>query len=415
MGEIFTNLPIQNKLRSASSQMERNKGIFGQRQTSFSSTEESYLSKAFEKAIAEKAYQGLANDLSFLRRKEMSFDSANNISTNKFIDHERKLQANPEIKAIESNIAENQSKIKEKQQALNGKAMSESSYQRSLMISESLRLEIGQLQSAEMSILGDISSIRATLAQVKSGNLSLSSLQVNITGSASTTSIDTSKLISTDTSSAAILGGQQVSNDKLLQSLFAESAKANAEACKIQEEIENQIKRELIGMLENMLSEKENQLNSTRSQISQKEKQLNENQKQIDSYGSNGSEITYRETLEAEIEQLIKETESLLRERVNKDPEMVRFYGFQSFFSNFLKGNGETGTGVSSDITRKENDFEDISEKYKEKSSESESYENILNIESFLRNEAKLNLGNSRNKTEEFRKLFWESRNRQAS
>ncbi len=397
---------VQSGLKSANSQLERAQSIFTQRQSDFTGSETTFLTRVFEKALAESSYSSMKDALSHLRSKERAFDSTNKISTNKFINHEQKLQQTSEIQGIETQISENQSKIQEKQKALSTKANVETSYQNALNVSILLAKEISQLQNTEITIVNDIETIKSQLQQIKSGNFSISSLQLNLTGSTSTSSIDTSKLLNTNSSSVAVLGGQQFSGNKALQDLLA-SYGSSDQVSQVQEEIEAQIRSELIGMLEDLLSQKENQLTNTRTQIKQKQAQLYTNDKKVDSLEKdNSSNVSDRTSLEEEIEQLIKETEALVNERLEKDPQLIKFSSFSNFFTNFLKGNGETGAGVASDLTRARKDFEEKAVIYEEKSFKTGSAESIYGVQSFLKTTARLNLNTSKAKTEEQKKLF---------
>lgn len=397
---------IQNELRSSSSHMQRARGIFDQRQSDFNSSERIFFTRVFQEATAESAYKSLEKDLSCLRFKERAFDNANAVSTKKFINHEQTLQQNPEIKEIDTKIHDNRVLIQEKQKALATKTKSEVSYQNALKVASLLAKEISQLQNTEITIVNDIEAIKTQIQQVRSGSFSLSGLQINLTGSTSTSFIDTSKLLSTDSSSIAVLGGQQVSESKGLQDLL-DSSKLNAHSSQIQEEIEAQIKKAIIGMLEDLLSQKENDLANTRGQIKQKQTQLSANQKQVESLEKdNKSAVSDRGALEDDIEQLIQLTQALIDERLEKDPELVKFSSFQNFFSKVLKGNGETGAGVASDLARTREDIEVKSDIYEQSSSKAGSAERVYEVKAFLKTTAKANLNISRAQTAEQEKLF---------
>ena len=421
MGEISTGISISTALNkvenrvslnlkeqqmiSARSSFERAQSIFTQHQTDFSSTEQNFFNKVFEEAVSQRAYKSLQEDLSILRHKERAFDNADASSTKKFIAHEQALQANPEIQEIETQIRDNKSEIQKKQKVLTGKTKSQNSYQNVLQASSLLKQEISQLQSSEMTLVTDIESIKSAIQQLKSGTISVSELQISVTGSTSSSAIDTGKLATSDSSSVAVLGGQQVSESKGLQDLL-DNLKVNTNSSQKQEEIETKIKEAAIESLENLLS-KEQQLKQTRKQLEVKESQLSKNQETVgETENVQDGENSEKTSLEQEIEELIQENLELVEERIQKDPELVKFSSFKNFFNNFLKGNGETGAGVAADLNRKKEDFSEIQEIFEGKSSNVNDFREILDIKSFLKNEAKANLSSSKLQTEEQQNLF---------
>jgi len=432
MGDIFTNFSVpktlnlnenqvtsdlkratvQQSFKDASAGLQRAQSIFSQNSSAFSSTENAFMAKVFEEAIAEKAYQSVEKDLSNLRFKEKVFTNTQTISENKFVQHEKALQMNPEIQGIENQIVENKVKIQDKQKALSNKTSANTVYQNALKVSANLTKEIISLQSSEFTLVNDISSIKAQINNIKSGKISLSDLQINITGSASTSAVDTDNLIKTNSSSVAVVGGQQVSESKVLQSLL-EDLKSNTDVSQAQEEIEAEIKKAIIESLEQTLDQKQEDLTKTRQQIKTKQTQLDNNQKKVDKYEVSGKENTDdRTNIEKELEELIQENLDLIEERLKKDPELIKFSSMTNFFNNAIKGNGDTGLGFKPDLAKTREESSERQEIYEETSSQSSNYEKMFDIKSFLKNEAKSNLSSSKLQTEQEKKLLESIKNK---
>jgi len=426
MGEIFTGFSIpknvnynenqvisdlkrsaaQQNFKEASVGMQRVQSIFNENTTDFSSTENTFLAKSFEKAIAEKAYQSLGEDLSRLRFKEKVFNNTQNISENKFIKHEQALKMNPEIAGIENKIVENKSKIQTQQKALVKKPNANAVYQSMLKTSAFLTKKITQLQTSEFTLINDISSIKAQINDIKSGRISLADLQINITGSASSSAIDTASLIKTNSSSIAVVGGQQVSENKGFKSLL-DDLKLNSQVSQTQEELESQIKKAIIENLEELLDQKENDLTQTKQQINVKYNKLDDNQKKVDIYeAENKGNSDDRVSIEQQLEDLIQENLDLVEERLKKDPQLIQFSSMTNFFNNVLKGSGGSGVGFTPDLEKAREKFSEKQENYDEKTVESGNYGEILSIKEFLKNEAKSSLDNSRLSTAQDKKNF---------
>lgn len=395
---------IQQSVREASSGMERAQSIFSQRQSDYTSTENTFFIQVFKEAITKNIYKNLEENLSNLGFKARAFDGAQKASTNKIINHENILKENPEIKKIDNEIFANQVKILAKQKALTRKTNSQNTYQNALNTKSFLTKAITQLQVSETVLVTSIESIKSQIQQIKSGKISLSDLQINVTGSSSSAGIDTGKLIQSDSSSAAILGGNQLIETKSSQ---LDISNINAQISKNQEEIENQIKKAVIEQLESLLNKKEDQLAQTRQQIKSKQNELNKNEKVVNSYANDNKNKTNAKTdIEKELETLIKENLDLVNERIEKDPEIVKFNSLSSFISTFLKGSGDTGSGVNPDIDRTRDDISEARDKYENNSSKTGGYQEILDIRTFLKNDAKTSISSSKNETEEEQNIF---------
>ncbi len=395
---------IQQKVRIANSGMERTQSIFSKSQSDYTSTANTFFAQVFEKAVAEQAYKRLETDLSDLGLKSNAFSGAQNVSTNNIIKHENIFKENPEIKKLDNKIRANQVNIQEKEKALEEKTNSQNIYQKALNTKSFLTKAISQLQVSETSLITDIASIKTQIQQIKSGQISLSDLQINVTGSSSSSGIDTSKLISSDSSSAAILGGNQITETK---SFKVDFSNITTQLSKKQEEMESQIKKAVIERLENLLSKKENQLTQTKQQIKTKQSELNKNDQIVSSYEKDNKNKTKEKTdLEKDLKKLIQENLDLIKERLEKDPALVKFNSLSSFINNFLQGSGDTGSGVNPDINRKKENISKVRANYENTSSKSDSYQEMLDIRAFLKNDAKSSLYNSKSKTEEEQNLF---------
>lgn len=347
-------------------QLERARNVFNRNYSKYSLTEKSYLKTVFEKAATENVYKSIENDLSFLKFKERAFSNVNDISTKRFINHEKMLRQTSEIKDIESKIQENNQKIKEKEKALAGKTVNKKGQQNILGITSAIAAEIKQLKGTESKLVSDISSLKTLIQNIKSGNFSLSDIKSSMAGSAK----------------ALIPAGQKGDLKDLLSSSAIEK-----QVKKAQEEIEKQLKASIVAMLENILAGKESKLEQIREQISLKEELLDKNEKKAASL-TDGISLSEKETIEEEIAKIIEETEKLIKERIKKDPQLVKFMAFQNFFNNILEGNGSKGSGLKSEIEEKSKDFSNIEEKYTAKLDQTNEYKKALETDKILKEQS---------------------------
>ena len=327
-------------------------------------------------------------------------------SRSKIIDHEVILKETPEIKAIETKLVENQKQIQTFQKTLIADPPSKSVYESALKVSSLVKTEVFQLQNLATNIINDIASIKAQLQGLKNGSVSISDLQIKVTGSASSSAIDTSSLIQTNSSAVAVLGGNQNSAIREQQELI-ESSKQDINFEQNQEDIQEQVKDSIIAYLENLLSTKEEELPQVQQKIETKQKELEKNEAQVALYKTEyDKDQKERSKIEKELENLIDENIELMKERLDKDPELVKYNAVEKFFNNFLQGNGNTGSGVGAEIRRHEDKFPELKEKYENKFTQNESFENLLTLNFSFRNEARASLGDSSIKTSQENQLF---------
>ncbi|HSA06847.1 MAG TPA: hypothetical protein P5556_06685 [Candidatus Gastranaerophilales bacterium] len=398
-------MSVQQSLAEANSKINSGESIFSLKQTDFSSTETVFFEKLFEKTLTEKAYQSMQKDLSLLRFQEKALTTTQSLSEKKIVDHENNLKSNPEVMGIENEIRSNQQEIQKKQQVLGNRTKTQSRNENILSRNSLLKNDVVQLRNVEFSLVSDIDSIKDQIQQIKSGKFSISDLQKSVTGSISTSAVDISKNSGSSSSLTAALGSQQISEDKGFQDLL--KSVTSEQSHKAQKEIENQIKNTIIQALEGLLGQKEDQLSSTKNQIKNKETQLDDNQTKFNSSeDENATGVDENETLQLELEELIKQTSDLVDLRIKKDPELVKYTSVANFFNNILIGNEQTGVGINPEKARKKDSFAEIKDEYENKASQTDTYQEMYEIRSFLRNEAKSNLDNSRNQTLEQENIF---------
>ncbi len=400
---------VHHNIKDANAGLERIQSVFNQRNNDFSSTEKNYFTNLFEKAVAEDAYKTLQNDLSNLRFKERIFDNSYMATTKNYNSYQQAMQSNPVVIGIENQINENVIKIHEKQQTLNnlinGQGASDSNP------AEKLNLlifnEKTQLQLSEVAISVDINSIKAQIQQIKSGKIPISALQVNITGSSSSTSVDVDSLIKTNSSTAGVVGEQQNSQAELIKKALARF-QANNNLSISKKEIQDQAKNSILPILESLLSKKEKELNQIRDQISEKDRHLEENDNIISSSdkAENNDETCEITKLQQEIEELMQEIFDLMQKRLDIDPSIKIFDSITKFFDHFLKGNGTSGSGINPEFERKKNVFAEVSSNYENKTLQVEERKGTLGVKSLLKNEAKLDLEITKKEVEEQKNIF---------
>ena len=272
--------------------------------------------------------------------------------------------------------------------------------------SADLNNKINLLLSNESTLASEIESIKTQIAQLKSSSATVSKVQASITGSESTTAIDTSK--SADAEIAIAAGGQQSAPNKEIN----DSLKATIQdAILKQKEFDAKIREASIASLEELLEQKQQQLSTTRDQIASKQEQLAKNEELVQaSKQENEENIAQRDALAAEIETLTEETDALVKARIEKDPEAVRFSAVSTLFNAVLQGSPKTGVGVKAELERTKAEADKTQNKYEDKTSQAESLKEIFDVKNFLKNTAKSSLEKSKSKTEE-QKKFIESLN----
>ncbi|NLF82795.1 MAG: hypothetical protein GX568_02275 [Candidatus Gastranaerophilales bacterium] len=399
-------IAAQQDYQRASSELTKVQSIFSKANYDFSSVQSSYQVSIFEKQLKEVAHKSVQDNLSMLRRKEKSLTNTQEISSAKFVKHEEKLRSNPEIVEIENNIKTNKTTIQAKQQDLDKKTAATEAYKAIVQKSADLNNKINLLLSNESTLASEIESIKTQIAQLKSSSATVSKVQASITGSESTTAIDTSK--SADAEIAIAAGGQQSAPNKEIN----DSLKATIQdASRKQEEFDAKIREASIASLEELLEQKQQQLSTTRDQIASKQEQLAKNEELVQaSKQENEENIAQRDALAAEIETLTEETDALVKARIEKDPEAVRFSAVSTLFNAVLQGSPKTGVGVKAELERTKAEADKTQNKYEDKTSQAESLKEIFDVKNFLKNTAKSSLEKSKSKTEE-QKKFIESLN----
>lgn len=392
----------QQDYQRANTELTRVQSIFANANNGFSSVQNSYQVSIFEKQLKEFAHKSVQDNLSMLRSKEKSLTNTQEISNAKFVKHEEKLSSNPEIVEIENNIKTNKTTIQAKQQELDKKTAATEAYKAMMQKSTALNNKINLLLSNEFTLVSEIDSIKAQIAQLKSSSATVAKVQASITGSESTTAVDTSK--SADAEIVIAVGGQQSAPNKEIN----DSLKASIQdASRKQEEFDAKIREASIASLEDLLNQKQQQLSTTRDQIASKQEQLAENEERVQSSKQENEEnIAQRDALAAEIETLTSETDNLVKERIERDPEAVRFSAVSTFFNKMLQGSPETGIGIKADLERTKVEADKTKNNYEDKTVQSESLKEMFDVKNFLKNTAKSSLEKSKSKTEEQKKML---------
>lgn len=392
----------QQDYQRANTELSRVQSIFAKVNYDFSNVQNSYQVSIFEKQIKEFAHKSVQDNLSLLRSKEKSLNNTQEISNAKFVKHEEKLRSNPEIVEIENNIKTNKTTIQIKQQELDKKTAATEAYKALIQKSAALNNKINLLLSNELTLVSEIDTIKVQIAQLKNSSATVAKVQASITGSESTTAVDTSK--SADAEIVIAVGGQQSAPNKEINDSLKTSIQ---DASQKQEEFDAKIREASIASLENLLEQKQQQLFTTRDQIASKQEQLKENEERVQaSKQENDENIAQRDALAAEIEALTAETDNLVKERIARDPEAVRFSAVSTLFNKVLQGSPETGIGVKAELEKTKVEADKTKNKYEDKSAQSESLKEIFDVKNFLKNTAKSNLEKSKSKTEEQKKFL---------
>jgi hypothetical protein len=163
----FSSAKVDNSIISlrqaefvrASSSFQESESIFKSVNSTYLSSEDSYLIKQFEQNLAETAYSLVQGELSRLRLKEQSVDKTDLVTTSNIAKHESILALYPEIAELDGKISSNKSEIAKYQQELNSlKATPEA------IKYEALGKEITALQNTASGIV-DLIALKASKGQ----------------------------------------------------------------------------------------------------------------------------------------------------------------------------------------------------------------------------------------------------------